>query len=187
MMKRNGSAIIGGCVVAIVAGIASCSFPTYEITVTGGGATTTTTTTGSAGGAGGASAMASSGSSTTTSTSSGMCLTDGDGDKYISAKCAGGNDCADGDPLANPKGDFHSFPIQNAPSSTLPYDFNCDGKQEYELTTVIDCTIIPCNTTTMGWLAAAPACGGSGQYGTCKVGMLSCNPAPQGMQQQKCR
>ena len=185
MMKRNGSAIIGGCVVAIVAGIASCSFPTYEITVTGGGATTTTT--GSAGGAGGASAMASSGSSTITSTSSGMCLTDGDGDKYISAKCAGGNDCADGDPLANPKGDFHSFPIQNAPSSTLPYDFNCDGKQEYELTTVIDCTIIPCNTTTMGWLAAAPACGGSGQYGTCKVGMLSCNPAPQGMQQQKCR
>ena len=57
MMTRNGSAKIGGCVVAVVAAIASCSFPTYDITVTGGStaASGSSGSSGSAGGSGGAS------------------------------------------------------------------------------------------------------------------------------------
>jgi hypothetical protein len=187
MMMRNGSAKIGGCVVVIVAAIASCSFPTYDITVTGGSTDATTaasgssgssggsggasTSSGSGGGAGGASATASSAStsgsaSTTASGSSsstgGPCTTDADGDTYISAKCPGGNDCADGDALANLKGDYHTFPITNPPPGTLPYDFNCSGSEEAEtpkLTCGGDCS-------SMGFNSVVP-CGASAPLGKC--------------------
>jgi hypothetical protein len=190
MMKRNGGAKIGGCVVVIVAAIASCSFPTYDITVTGGSAGETTavtgssgsvggsggasTSSGSGGGAGGASATASSGSSAAStsgsasttasagSTGSGPCTTDADGDTYVSAKCPGGNDCADGDALANPKGDYHTFPITNPLPGTLPFDFNCDGAEEAEtpkLTCGGDCSSTGFNTVV--------ACGASAPLGKC--------------------
>ncbi|MEP7125432.1 MAG: hypothetical protein ABJE95_31155 [Byssovorax sp.] len=209
MMKRNRRVMIGGGVVAIVATIASCSFPTYDITVTGGSADATTAATGSsgsAGGSGGASATASSGSggasassgtsastsSTSTSTSasttsssastsattgSGPCSTDADGDTYISAKCPGGNDCADGDALANPKGDFHTFPITNPPPGTLPFDFNCSGSEEAEtpkLTCGGDCSSVGFNSVV--------ACGASAPLGKCAgiaplCGFMEISPA----------
>lgn len=137
------------------------------------------------GGAGGA--LASSSSVGGSSTSSGPCITDADGDTFISAVCSGGNDCADGDKLANPNGDYHSFPIKNPPPGTPSYDFNCNGKEELEITTKLDCTAIPCNTTIVAWTGVVPACGVVGQLGVCKLGIASCDMNVQGSQQQKCR
>ncbi len=207
----NKRAVGGAIVVGVVAGgavIASCSFPTYTIIVgSGGGAATVSSGSGGAsatasvgGGASASSGSASGnggGSSTTTTTStttsatssagSGPCPLDADGDTFVSAQCAGGNDCADGDVLANINGDYHPFPIKNPQAGTPAYDFNCNGKEEYENSAVLDCTKIPCNTGTVSWKTAVPACGASAQYGVCKLGIASCTEDIQGSQTQKCK
>ena len=191
MMTRNG-AKIGGGVVAIVATIASCSFPTYDITVTGGsdGATTAasgssgsggaSTSSGSGGGAGGATASSgastsSSASSTTTSTSSGPCTTDEDGDGVISWQCAGGKDCADQDKRAHPGADFTpgAAILGLRSPGTLPYDFNCDFS-ETKQTLTLSCTgaVCPTPVTTQGF-AMDVSCGASGNLGHC-AGTLPC-------------
>ena len=195
MIKRSVKAMVGGGVVVITAGVASCSFPTYNIIVTGGaggGATTTSasatastgavgggeaTSSGSAGGSGGASASTSSAggasststaTGTTTSTSSGPCSTDEDGDGAISWQC-GGTDCADQDSRAHPGADFTiGAAIQGLRlPGTLPYDFNCDQAETKKIPTLA-CTgscLIPSGMT--GYKDDV-LCGASGIVGHCE-------------------
>jgi hypothetical protein len=186
MMTRNVGATVVGGVVAIAAGIASCSFPTYNITVTGsGGATASSGSVGGGGGAsasngsvgGGGSASASNGSaggggSATTSTSSGPCATDEDGDQAISWQCAGGTDCADQDPRAYPKADFTAgAPIMGPRSPvTLPYDFNCD-KIETRKTVKLNCPIVCVFPGKEHGFQIDVDCGKSGTLGHCQGGV----------------
>ena len=187
----------------MVVAIASCSFPAFDITVSGGssGATTAatgssgsaggsggaSTSSGSAGGAGGAIATASSSASTSSgsTTSTGPCSTDADGDKYISAKCPGGNDCADGDALANINGDYHTFPITNPPPGTLPFDFNCSGGEEAE-TPKVSCGV---DCASQGFNAVVP-CGSTAPLGKCGgvVGFCTFQPlSPAASKTQRCK
>jgi hypothetical protein len=67
MIKRSVGAMVVGSVVTVGAAIASCSFPTYNITVTGSGGASASVSSGAVGsgghgGSGGASTTASSGS-----------------------------------------------------------------------------------------------------------------------------
>jgi hypothetical protein len=190
MTKRNVGGMLLALAVSITAAIASCTFPTYEIIVTGttgstgdasatasssssgggdGGASSTSSTSsgnGGSGGSGGSSTSSTSSASSTSSvssTSSGACTTDADGDTYVSVKCPGGTDCADGDVLANPKGDFHAFSIQNPPAGTQPFDFNCNGNQETETPVVTSCGA---DCSTEGF-SAKVACGDTGPTGKC--------------------
>ena len=135
----------------------------------GGASSSASSSAGGAGGHGGAassasSSIAASSSSDASSTSSGSdsCTTDADGDTYISIACPGGTDCDDGDALANPKGDYHMFPIPNPPPGTLPFDFNCSGAEEAE-TPAVTCGV---DCTSQGFQMAV-ACGATAPLGKC--------------------
>lgn len=178
MMKRNVGALVVGCVFASAVGIASCSFPTYNITVTGsGGATAASASSGSGGGGGASASSGSAGgggsgggtSTTTTSTSSGPCSTDEDGDGAISWQCVGGKDCADQDNRAHPWADFTiGAAIKGLRSpGTLPYDFNCDlSETKQTLTLACAGALCPTPVTTKGFVQDVN-CGASGNLGHC--------------------
>jgi hypothetical protein len=199
MKQRSVSATIVGSFVAIGVAIASCSFPTYNITVTGsggasatasgavGGGGATATSSASIGGAGGASASsASSGSvgggastststaSATSSTSSGPCSTDEDQDGAISWQCAGGTDCADQDPRAHPNANFTAgAAIMGLRSPvTLPYDFNCD-KKETKQTVKLNCPAICFLPGMQQGFPVDVDCDSPGMLGHC-AGGLAC-------------
>ncbi|MFS8067192.1 MAG: hypothetical protein ACMG6S_12545 [Byssovorax sp.] len=186
MTKRAVGGMLMGLLVSVTAAIASCSFPTYDIVVTG-----------TAGSAGGASATSSSGSggggaSSTGTTSSGSSGTgcvggdcDCDGDKVLAISCGTGTDCNDNDPLVF-KGQTKFFQDKIA-GSINDYDYDCSGKEEYEIKTALACgTGAICDTTTVGWKTSVPPCGVSAQFGTCKAGVLTCMESLQGSQPQKC-
>lgn len=209
MTKRNVGGMLLGLIVSVTAAIASCSFPSYEIIVTGtagstggasatsssgsaggggeGSASTTGSTSSGAGGSGG-SASTSSASSTGTGV---VCMGDGgacdcDDDKSIAATCEMGTDCNDNNPLVHPG--QKTFFKDKIAGTTSDYDYDCNGKEDYEITFVIDCSNgLNCNTTAVGWKGAVPACGQSGQFGTCKVtGLAACGESIQGTQVQRC-
>lgn len=207
MMKRNARAMIGGGVVAVVAAIASCSFPPYDITVTGGsgGASASSgsvggggagaTTTGSSGG--GASSTtstttASSASGSSSSSGTGLpCESDGgpcdcDNDKSLALSCGTGTDCNDENALVHPKQAM--FFKDKIAGSVNDYDYDCDGVQKYEVEGVLDCTNpAACDTMTQRWKTKVPACGEVGQIGTCLIpALLQCAEKLQGMQAQRC-
>jgi hypothetical protein len=213
MTKRNGGALIVGLLVSIAAGIASCSFPAYDITVTGGsgGAASATGSSGSVGGGGasssGTTGTTSSTGTTSTSTSSSTsstsassssstgtgapCVGDGgacdcDDDKSLATTCANGKDCNDHDPLVHP-GQTAFFKDKIA-GSVNDFDYDCDGIQKYEVAGVLDCTNgTACDTTTLRWKTGVPACGVVGQIGKCVIpGLLQCAEAIQGMVTQRC-
>ncbi len=74
--------------------------------------------------------------------------------------------------LANPKGDYHAFPIENPPVGTLPFDFNCNGLQETET------LALNCGACAQGVGFQGPvACGASAPLGTC-TGILVCSFTP---------
>lgn len=212
MMKRSSSVILAGYVISVGAVIASCSFPTYNITVSGGtgGASTSSSSVGSVGG-GGASGTASSSSggvggapSTTSSTGasstsgsssstgSGLpCVSDGgpcdcDNDKALALSCGTGIDCNDDNPLVHPKQAM--FFKDKIAGSVNDYDYDCDGVQKYEVEGVLDCTNpAACDTMTQRWKTKVPACGEVGQIGTCLIpALLQCAEKLQGMQAQRC-
>jgi hypothetical protein len=100
-------------------------------------------------------------------------------------KCPGGNDCADGDPHANPKGDFHPIPITNPPLGTLPFDFNCSGAEEAE-TPMLKCGVDCASQgfeTVVGCGATAPLGQCAGLVGFCKFQAL----APAVSKTQRCK
>ena len=204
MTKRNVGGALLALVVSVTAAIASCSFPSYEIIVTGtagstGGASATSSS-GTVGGNGGESSTvttssgtggSSASTSSASSTGSGVpCVGDGgpcdcDDDKVLATSCGTGGDCNDHDPLVFP-GQLKFFKDKIAGSAS-DYDYDCSGKDEYESSTVINCVGLNCNTMVMGWSVAAPACGASGKFGTCKVtGLATCAEDIKGMQVQKC-
>jgi hypothetical protein len=165
----------------------------------GGHSTSSTTSTTSTTSGGGATTTTTSSSSTTASSSSSAsssgyvcvdggdpCDCDGDGDKADTAECNhDGGDCNDHDPLVNSKQTrWFDTPGSNG------WDYNCDGKGEYQYTTQILCQVLTCDGTDENWIGNIPACGDSGQYGTCSLTwdiiIPSCNPQAAGMRVQGC-
>ena len=204
MIERNVGAIVVGSVVVIAAGIASCTFPTYNITVapgSGGGASTTAASSGSTGGddtsttttsGGGGGSAASSGSAgggtSTTSTGSGACTTDADIDMAISWQCAGGKDCADQDDRAHPAADYTPGAAILGPRSpgTLAYDFDCDTFETKKVKKLICPAVCALPGTELGFLEEV-ACGAADTLGHCE-GTVNCKWVSNGMStQQTCK
>jgi hypothetical protein len=186
-------------VVTVAAAIASaaiaagaCSFPTILIAgeTSGSGGSTTSTATGATTGTGGAPASASTTSSATTSSaatstaassatasassssSGNPCNLDDDGDLVLSWLC-GGPDCADNDKLAYPDAGYQGTPITGQQQNNLPFDYNCDGKQEAETPT---CKLGACPAAGVLAFKSDVPCGVMAALGTC--GIVGCNWVP---------
>lgn len=205
MTKQNVGAMLVGLLVSIGASVASCSFPTYNITVTtgsgggsssgsgnGGGGAGATASSGSAGGGGASSTSTTSSTSTSSSTGTGVpCVSDGgpcdcDDDKALAKTCGGGTDCNDHDTLVHPgQATFFKSKIVG---SANDFDYDCNGMEKYELEGVLDCTNgLACDTTTLKWKTKVPGCGETGQIGKCLIpSALACAESLQGMQVQGC-
>ena len=197
MTKRTVGGMLLGLLVSVTAALTSCSFPTYEIIVTGTGGASATSSSG--GGNGGASSTGptSSGSSASTSSSSGSggaCVSDGgpcdcDTDKALATSCGTGTDCNDQDPLVH-LGQMTFFKIKIA-GSTDDYDYDCDDAQTYEIKAVLVCNnSLNCDQATLRWKDSVPACGAFGQLGKCKLTkdlVPACIDDLQNMQKQGCR
>jgi hypothetical protein len=210
MTKRNVGGVLLGLSVSVTAAIASCSFPTYDIVVTGtagstGGASATSSS-GSVGGGGnggasstGTTSSASSTSSTSTSSASSTgtgvpCVSDGgpcdcDNDKALAKSCAMGTDCNDNDPLVYP-GQMTFFKTKIV-GSTDDFDYDCDDAQTYEIKDVLVCNnSLNCDQVNLRWKGSVPACGVFGQLGKCKLTkdlIPACIDDLQNMQKQGCR
>lgn len=170
---------------AIAAG--ACSFPTIIIVgdTSGSGGGTSGSTTGATTGTGGATSSSASSSAASSSAASssvtgsasssstgGPCMIDGDGDTFLSWLC-GGPDCADGDKLAYPGAGYQAKPITGVEQDSLPFDYNCDGKQEAETPT---CVLTACPAAGVAAFKNDVPCGMSGALGTC--GIIGCNWMP---------
>jgi hypothetical protein len=190
MMKRNVGAMLVGLLSASVAVAASCSFPTYNITLpTGTGTGGESGSSGSVGGGGSSSATSTGTTSTATSSSTtsasatsssstggfdaGACPVDEDNDTVISWQCPGGNDCADQDDRAHPGAGFLPGPAIKGLLSpgTLPFDFDCDTKEMKET----PAPVCPGACLAPGELVFkdAVACGAVGDLGRC-TGTVFC-------------
>jgi hypothetical protein len=155
---------------------ASSSPSSASAATSGGGATATAASSTEAASSG----AASSSSGEPPCGDAGSCDCDGDGDK---AKSCGGGDCNDHDPLVR---STQTAWFTDAGSNG--WDYNCNGKDDYEITTVLNCTNgLECDTTTVGWHGSVPDCGVMGQYGTCKIpAALQCAENITGSQRQGC-
>lgn len=186
MTKRTVGGMLLGLLVSVTAALTSCSFPTYEIIVTGTGGASATSSSG--GGNGGASSTGptSSGSSASTATNSassssssggfdaGACPIDEDKDGVISWQCPGGMDCADQDERAKPSAGFTAGdPIKGLKRpGTLPYDFNCESGEEKQTVTLTCMGAVCADGTTQGF-AQDVDCSDAGALGHCG-GTLPC-------------
>lgn len=190
MTKRTVGGMLLGFLVSVTAAIASCSFPSYEIIVTGtsgsaggatasassggggggnGGASSTVTTGSGTGGSGGSSASTSSASSSSTGDfDAGACPIDEDNDGFVSWQCPGGKDCADQDSRANPNAGFIAgLPIKGLKQpATLPYDFNCMAGEEKQ-TLTLNCTGV-CLAPSAPGFQKDVECGAAGALGHCE-------------------
>jgi hypothetical protein len=160
-----------------------------------GASSATSAGTGGAASASAASSTAATSSTASTSSSSGSgggsscatpCDCDGDGDRSSAAACDhDGGDCNDDDPLVNAKQTmFFTTPGSHG------WDYNCDGVDEFEFTTVLQCPdgALGCDNTTEGWHAVVPACGQAGMMGTCAGTVTTgCTEKLMGVQTQRCR
>ncbi len=86
-------------------------------------------------------------------------------------------DCADEDRDAKPgQTTYFVDPISGPRAGTTrPYDYNCDGAELQQYTTLAACL----DATTAGWATAVPACGVSSPWDDCVP--------PNTSQQQACR
>ena len=75
------------------------------------------------------------------------------------------SDCDDGDKEANPK---QTAFFDQPTDVTKSFDYNCDGTEEKKHTSVASCLSSPF-CTKGGWRSAAPGCGKSGTWITCKT------------------
>ena len=200
MTKRNGSATLVGTLAASVVVAASCSFPSYNITLSGsGGEGSATSSSVSGGGATSSSGSGGSSGSATTSTSAssssgGACVgaddaCDCDDDKVLATSCDGGTDCNDHEPLVH-AGQMMFFK-DKVPGTVDDYDYDCDGSQMYEIKEVLVCNnVLSCDQTTLRWKTSVPGCGVFGQLGKCKLSkdiVPACIEDLQTMRKQGCR
>jgi hypothetical protein len=94
---------------------------------------------------------------------------DCDGDGFQAPACAG-KDCDDHDPNVHPtQGDWFS-----EPNSEIGFDFDCNGKSEPREPTPVSCTALACDMAAQGFFGTVPACGKTGEFGTCKKDTLGC-------------
>jgi hypothetical protein len=90
---------------------------------------------------------------------------------------SGLNDCADEDSDAYPGQTAYSGTPISGPraGTTMPHDFNCDGSQTQERTSLAACL----DATTPGWATSVPACGAFAPWDDCLP--------PNASEQQRCR
>jgi len=195
MMRARS--LLGGVVLGLAASAVACAqilgdFDDNGTTGTGGetsshtsassGKATSTAATGSSSaattGTGGSVASTAS-SSSSSSSSSGIgcvdpanpCDCDGDGDNANTPECGfDGGDCNDHDPLVNSKQTmWFDVPGSNG------WDYDCDGKDEYEYPDTLICKPQGCDTSTQKWSGGSvPDCGQMGPYATCTGNMITC-------------
>ena len=88
------------------------------------------------------------------------------------------DDCFDGNAQANPM-QTAWFDTHRGDGS---YDYNCDGNETQQDTTIGDCAYVGCMADPIGWDGAVPACGTPGYYlldaDSCSLGCVGfcCNP-----------
>jgi hypothetical protein len=111
------------------------------------------------------------------------CDQDQDGYKKMGAGC-NGNDCCDSDPLAHPT-QTAFFVAQDHCGS---WDYNCNGKKDYQYPQNLTCGGIPLTGCTGGsGFLSVEDCDQSGSYGTCKDnGAAQCTPGGVFTQTQAC-
>lgn len=125
---------------------------------------------GTSGGAGGAvgsggTTPGSGGAAVADAANEGCC--DCDGDTVYGTQC-NGNDCDDANSDAHPN-QMMFFPTARQAGS---FDYNCNNSIEQEPR--LDCATLGgvlCATTTQGFLKPWPACGQSGMWGYCEMGV----------------
>ncbi len=113
------------------------------------------------------------------------CDCDDDGYNADTAECQhDGGDCDDHDPLVHP-GQTSWF---TQPSSHGSWDYNCNGTDDLEYTSLLMCSgSVSCDTTTEAWSGmSVPPCGQTGSYGTCMGLAPSCVEKITGMRMQGC-
>jgi hypothetical protein len=167
-------------------------------TIVASSSTTASSSSGSSGSSGSSSSNSSSSGSSSSGSSSGDagCTIDDDHDLVLSWKCNMADlndrtkDCGDEDPQAYPNAAaFHASPINGARNpNTSQYDFNCDGLEEQE-TTTLNCSGLTCTDTTTVGFGTVVACGMTGQLGKCAaVAVLGCTFQPGStMTTQRCK
>ncbi|HSU40490.1 MAG TPA: hypothetical protein VLJ38_13020, partial [Polyangiaceae bacterium] len=118
-----------------------------------------------------------------------QCDADQDGARSDAATC-GGDDCNDGD--ANVYPTQAGFFTSKNKSGT--FDYNCDGDEEREFTTTLDCSLLNLvDCSGEGFDASLPACGQSGNFIRCDAISvlptlsLSCAPVSEGTRVMGCR
>lgn len=94
------------------------------------------------------------------------CDCDDDGYRAEGGDC-GGTDCNDNDPDVWPgQPDYFADPSTH----DSPFDYNCDGKEEKRFNQTVDCSgAVGCDTASVGYIGAPPACGEDGNYGSCET------------------
>ena len=98
---------------------------------------------------------------------------------------ASSDDCNDAAPQVHPgQQAFFGTPDQG----TASFDYNCDGKEEPELSGKASCQKTPGGCTGDGWLAADPGCGKWAAWAQCQKSPMSPDCVPVlGLKQQRCR
>lgn len=149
-------------------------------TTASGGETSGTGAQGGTGGAGASTSASTStssgggGATTTTTGGQGGCC-DCDGDDALAKSC-GGEDCDDSrDDIYPGETTYYDEPTPNN-----GFDWDCSGKADRDpaLVVTVDCGLIglPCNQKEGFLGTTVPACGGTGDWGTCVGTLIPCTP-----------
>jgi hypothetical protein len=74
------------------------------------------------------------------------------------------------------------------------YDYNCDGREEPEFTTTLDCSLLKiADCSGEGFAGSLPACGQAGNFIRCEGAVplptlpLVCTPIDEGTRAMGCR
>jgi hypothetical protein len=111
-----------------------------------------------------------------------------DDDSLSSAAACGGNDCDDRDADVHP-GQSRFF---TAPSLAHGYDYDCNGVEEREVSSALDCSLLSIESCdAQGYAAPLPACGDPGAWIRCAPTLPTlsalCLATDQGSRTMGCR
>jgi len=98
-------------------------------------------------------------------------------------------DCHDGDQNVRPdQTQFSATAVPGVADPNIDFDFDCDGKEELEFPTVLDCAAPAqgCNNPE-GWKTALPGCGATGTWIRCVQQGKTCVEQAAGSRAQRCR
>ncbi len=157
-----------------------------------GGVGGSSSVTPEAGTSGGGNAGTSAGGSTSSSAGAGGSCDpcDCDGDGAPSPDCNEGGaanaDCDDTDPDAKPAQE--GWFTESNPNLELGFDYDCSTMLEREFPTAVSCSALALGSCVVpdGFLSPLPACGDTGDWGSCKSNGLSCVPDKKGTKVMGC-